>query len=277
MSRKRFTVKRILLLAGAFMLCGMFLTGVDDCEENYVGELPDFENESETAARSSAAGRDSRQSGEPAAGTDARPEQARPPAESAAGQSAQTARQSGQQPAEQTTRQSEQRPAEQPARQSGAQPPAAVPPASSGSRSAQQQAGSQQAGGPAQAAVASIAGKEWKLLELRKGTAVTVIDRGRLERDGFGDLFTINFGERVTGKAAPNRFVAPYQAGANNALAIQPPAGTLMASIYDPERIREEDYFQYLINVKSWKLVRNRLELYSSDSDGRETVLVYGN
>jgi heat shock protein HslJ len=114
-------------------------------------------------------------------------------------------------------------------------------------------------------------------MELRKGTVVTVLDRRKLESDGFGDLFTINFGERVTGKAAPNRFVAPYQAGANNALTIQPPAGTLMASIYDPERIREKDYFQYLINVKSWKLAQGRLELYSSDSGGREAVLVYGN
>jgi heat shock protein HslJ len=125
--------------------------------------------------------------------------------------------------------------------------------------------------------VSSISGKEWKLMELRKGNEVIVIDRGKLESDGFGDLFTINFGERVTGKAAPNQFMASYQAGDNNTLTLQAPAATLMASIYDPERIRERDYFQYLINVKSWGLVQGRLELYSSDSNGIETVLVYGN
>jgi heat shock protein HslJ len=129
---------------------------------------------------------------------------------------------------------------------------------------------------PSQEEISSIGGKEWKLIELRKGDKVTVIDRGKLESDGFGDFFTINFGERVTGKAAPNQFMAPYQTGADNAVTIQPPAGTLMASIYDPERIREKDYFQYLINVKSWKLVQGRLELYSSDPNGQETVLVYG-
>ncbi|MDR0584778.1 MAG: META domain-containing protein [Treponema sp.] len=120
-------------------------------------------------------------------------------------------------------------------------------------------------------------GKEWKLVELRKGNEVTVIDREKLESEGFGDIFTISFGEQVTGKAAPNRFTAPYQAGANNALTIQPPAATLMASVYDPERIHEKDYFEYLINIKSWKLAQDMLELYSSDSDGKETVLVYGN
>jgi heat shock protein HslJ len=132
------------------------------------------------------------------------------------------------------------------------------------------------ADGTTQADASSIGGKEWKLMELRKDNEVTVIDRKKLESDGFGDIFTISFGEQVTGKAAPNRFTAPYQAGANNALTIQAPAATLMASIYDPERIHEKDYFEYLINIKSWKLVQGMLELYSSDSDGKETVLVYG-
>lgn len=127
-----------------------------------------------------------------------------------------------------------------------------------------------------QADISSISGKEWKLVELRKGNEVIIIDRGKLESDGFGDLFTINFGERVTGKAAPNQFMAPYQAGDNNDLILQAPASTLMASVYDPERIREKDYFEYLVNVKSWELVQGRLELHSSDSSGTETVLVYG-
>jgi heat shock protein HslJ len=137
--------------------------------------------------------------------------------------------------------------------------------------------GADNCGGASGQEISSISGKEWKLTEFRKGNEVIVIDRGKLESDGFGDFFTINFGERITGKAAPNQFVAPYQAGDGNTVTIQPPAGTLMASIYDPERIREQDYFQYLVNVKSWKLVQDKLELYSSDSDGTETVLVYGN
>jgi heat shock protein HslJ len=120
-------------------------------------------------------------------------------------------------------------------------------------------------------------GKEWKLMELRKGNEVTIIDRKKLENDGFGDIFTINFGERVTGKAAPNRFIASYQTGTNNALTIQAPASTLMVSIYDPERIHEKDYFEYLINIKSWKLTQGMLELYSSDPNGEETILIYGN
>jgi heat shock protein HslJ len=129
----------------------------------------------------------------------------------------------------------------------------------------------------ASAALAAISGKDWKLSEIRKGNVVTVIDRKKLQSDGMGDIFTLNVGERLTGKGAPNRFTAGYQAGADNSITVTPPASTLMASIYDPERIREKDYFQYLTNAKRWRLNQGKLEIYSSDASGKETVLVYVN
>jgi heat shock protein HslJ len=277
MSKKHFNVKRALLLTGIFVLCGMILTSVDNCEEDYTTqyELPDFENDSEKAASGASVS-----SGQEPQRTRRQVEQGQQPTEQtqqSAGQSRQPEEQAKpveqtQPPAGQAQQSVEQ--ARQPPGQ--AQQPAVVAGNQPGSRSAQQQSGNQQAGGTAQAAVSSIGGKEWKLIELRKGSVVTVINRKKLDGDGFGDLFTINFGEKVTGKAAPNRFNAPYQAGANNALTIQPPVSTLMASIYDPERIHEQDYFEYLTNVKSWKLTQGRLELYSSDPYGKETVLVYG-
>jgi heat shock protein HslJ len=129
----------------------------------------------------------------------------------------------------------------------------------------------------AAALVKAVGGKSWKLSEVRKGNVATIVDRQKLENDGFGDLFTINFAERVSGKAAPNTFTAPYQVGANNSLKIYQPASTLMAPIYDPERIREKEYFQYLVNAKTWKLNGTKLEIATADADGKDATLVYGN
>ncbi|MDR1505736.1 MAG: META domain-containing protein [Treponema sp.] len=303
MIKKSFRVKKALLLASVFVLCGMMLTSVDGCEENYFDqyELPDFENDSEKAARASGQA----ESGRRVSRQQQQPRQQQPgvrqPSESQPrpGQGAQPG--SAQGTSRQTAPGAQASTGGTPSGQPGARQPSGnqsqtgqgaqgTQPGTSRQTSPGSQTGTpqgpqaipggtpaRQSGGTPQPAVRSIGGKDWKLTELRKGSMLTVLNREKLEADGFGDLFTINFGERITGKAAPNRFMAPYEAGANNALTIQPLAGTLMASIPDPERIRERDYFQYIGSIKSWKLVQGRLELYSSDSAGKEVVLVYGN
>ena len=299
--------KRFLLFSVVFVVCGIMLTSVDDCEEGYEGYYEEYaladsgqnisqsqgtqgSGQSGTTAKSQTTGG----TGTAATGsgqTAAQPAKTQPASTaSQSGQSGAAQPAKTQQPAStQTASSSGSQPAKtQPAStgsqsgQSGAAPAKTQQPASTASSSGSQPAstGSQasQSGqsGAAPAALSSISGKNWKLVEVRKDSRVIEINRQKLETDGFGDLFTIVFGDRISGRAAPNRFTAPYQAGANNALTIQQPASTMMAAIYDPERIHEKDYFQYLTGVKSWKLNQNRLELYSSDA-GKETVLVYGN
>ena len=299
--------KRFLLFSVVFVVCGIMLTSVDDCEEGYEGYYEEYaladsgqnisqsqgtqgSGQSGTTAKSQTTGG----TGTAATGsgqTAAQPAKTQPASTgSQSGQSGAAQPAKTQQPAStQTASSSGSQPAKtQPAStgsqsgQSGAAPAKTQQPASTASSSGSQPAstGSQasQSGqsGAAPVALSSISGKNWKLVEVRKDSRVIEINRQKLETDGFGDLFTIVFGDRISGRAAPNRFTAPYQAGANNALTIQQPASTMMAAIYDPERIHEKDYFQYLTGVKSWKLNQNRLELYSSDA-GKETVLVYGN
>jgi heat shock protein HslJ len=126
--------------------------------------------------------------------------------------------------------------------------------------------------------IAAIGGKEWKLVELKTSTKSFKIDRKKLEADGYGDLFTFSInGERVSGRAAPNRYTAGFKTGDNNALTILAPASTLMASIYDPQGIREREYFDYLIRVKRWSLNQGKLELHTADGEGKEAVLIYVN
>ena len=122
----------------------------------------------------------------------------------------------------------------------------------------------------------TITGKEWRLVELRFSERTVILNRNELSSD-MRDILTMNIdNNRVSGRGAPNRYFTSYRAEANNALTFQPIASTLMATIFfEPQRIREEEYFQYLSRVTRWNLNRNRLELFSTEANGRELVMVF--
>jgi heat shock protein HslJ len=284
---KNHSLKKALLLTVVFALCGLMLMSVENCDdaslEQYTRTTTTRRAVPKTKAKdASQTGQDSGQDvsagqGTAGAGSGSQTAAQDGSAASQSGQAAQGGSGAGSQDAGSQSGQGGSAGDSGSGTGSGAN--ASQGQASSGTGSGTEGTAATGTGatGSTAAIVNAIGGKEWKLAELRKGNVSTVIDRKKLESDGFGDLFTINFADRVSGKGAPNRFSAPYQVGANNALTISQPVSTLMAAIYDPERIREKEYFQYLINVKSWKLNSNKLELYTSDSAGKETVLVYGN
>ncbi|MDR2210836.1 MAG: META domain-containing protein [Spirochaetaceae bacterium] len=249
---------------GILLVCGFVLTSVDDCESGYLMEqeqntrlakaeqerAAQLERERALRAEREQAARTEGQSGRQAAGAT----EGSGSAENRGGGSSGQGASSGTSASSGTAARSG-----SPAAGSGAAVTGSGAAAESGD-------------------ISALRGKNWKLSELRFSNRIVVIDRNKLNADGMGDLFTLTVDDgRVSGKAAPNRYTAPYQAGANNSLTINPPAGTLMASVYDPERLREQEYFQYLIRVKSWKINQGRLELYTTDANNREAVLVYVN
>ncbi|GHV14849.1 hypothetical protein FACS189491_11590 [Spirochaetia bacterium] len=119
-------------------------------------------------------------------------------------------------------------------------------------------------------------GKEWKLLEIRISSEDIIFDRGELLSEGFGDVFTLKFeDDRVAGMAAPNRYFAPYELGQGQDLVIKNIAGTLMAPIREPEKLKEHGYFVYLQNTYRWNINKGNLELSTKGEDGREAVLVF--
>jgi heat shock protein HslJ len=126
-------------------------------------------------------------------------------------------------------------------------------------------------------AFTEVQGKEWKLAEIRTGSGEIIFDRGGLISEGFGDnLFTLKFeDDRIGGMAAPNRYFAPYELGQGQDLAIKNIAGTLMAPIREPEKLKEHEYFAYLQNTYRWNIGKGNLELFTKGGDGREAVLVY--
>ncbi|MDR0494746.1 MAG: META domain-containing protein [Treponema sp.] len=121
-----------------------------------------------------------------------------------------------------------------------------------------------------------VQGRDWDLVEIRTGEESVQFDRGQLEEEGFDDIFTLRFdAERVNGIGAPNRFFAPYTLAEKQGITIKTIAATLMASIREPEKLKERDYFVYLQNAVKWNIAGGSLELYSKTEDGSEIVLVF--
>jgi heat shock protein HslJ len=122
----------------------------------------------------------------------------------------------------------------------------------------------------------TVQDKEWRLVEVRVQPEGIRFDRQKLTDEGFGDIFIIQFDkDRLNGKGAPNRYMGPYEVGEKQSIKIGNVAGTLMAPIREPERLKEREYFNYLANVYKWDLNGENLELHTKSDDGREVVLVY--
>jgi heat shock protein HslJ len=122
-----------------------------------------------------------------------------------------------------------------------------------------------------------VSGKEWKLIEVRVQPENIRFDRSTLIAEGFGEIFTLNFDvERISGMAAPNRYFAPYELGASQAISVKNVAGTLMAPLREPEKLKEKEFFNYLHNAYKWNLNKEgRFELLTKGDDGGEAVLVF--
>ena len=125
---------------------------------------------------------------------------------------------------------------------------------------------------------ADVVNKDWKLIEVHIASKDIGFDRGVLEEEGFGEIFTLRFDgseQRVNGVAAPNRYFAPYTVADKQEISISTMAGTLMAALHAPEKLKEQDYFTYLQNTYKWNLADGKLELYTKTEDGAEAVLFY--
>jgi heat shock protein HslJ len=126
-----------------------------------------------------------------------------------------------------------------------------------------------------------VAGKEWILEELKSDGKTIRMDRQALEAINLVGAYTISFQERdsgggqVAGMGAPNRYIGPYTVGSNRALSLGNMASTMMMAIREPEGLREVEYYGFLSKVTRWDLREGKLELYSSNANGTEAVLIF--
>ena len=125
------------------------------------------------------------------------------------------------------------------------------------------------------ASPSTLEGHEWKLIDVYINSVNTMFNRSSLPAE-LGNSFTLNFNtELVSGVGAPNRYSAPYTLGDNQTISIMVMRSTLMATFLEPENLTEHDFFTYMQNSYSWKLVNNNLELLSKTRDGGEVRLVF--
>jgi heat shock protein HslJ len=137
-------------------------------------------------------------------------------------------------------------------------------------------AGNTKAGGKSQGSdVVDIRDKEWKLIEVWVDGKTTNYNRKDLEAQKIPEFFNLKFdGENLSGVAAPNRYSAPYTVDGKKIKAM-PARATLMAAIWQPENLKEHDYFLYIQNISEWAIVGGKLELTSKTEDGRPVKLVF--
>jgi heat shock protein HslJ len=121
-----------------------------------------------------------------------------------------------------------------------------------------------------------IRDKDWNLKEVQLKSGNIIIDRNKTAELGMGIIYTLRFEVgRVGGTGAPNLFNGPYTLTDKQGITIGNMAATLMAPLFEPEGLKEQEYFSYLHNTTKWNIVDGNLELHTKGNDGAEAVLVF--
>ncbi|MCL2214310.1 MAG: META domain-containing protein [Treponema sp.] len=99
---------------------------------------------------------------------------------------------------------------------------------------------------------------------------------GRTSRINLDNYFTLYLdAQNISGYGAPNRYSAPYTIGENQTISILPMRSTMMAALFEPENLKEHDFFNYVQKSTAWQVVNEKLEFYSKTDDGRDVRLVF--
>jgi len=117
--------------------------------------------------------------------------------------------------------------------------------------------------------------KEWKLIEVWIDSKNINFDRKELVNHKANHIFTLKIdAENISGTGAPNRYSAPYTVSGKD-VSVKPVRATQMASLWQPEKLKEFDFFTYMQNISAWGVNNGKLELTSKTEDGRAVKLVF--
>lgn len=123
--------------------------------------------------------------------------------------------------------------------------------------------------------VTEFKGKDWKLVEVWIDNKNIDFNRKDLANEKAGDIFTLKFDEEnISGIGAPNRYSAPYTLDGKD-IEVMPLRSTMMASLWQPEKLKEHEFFIYVQNISSWAIVNGKLEFSSKTEDGRTVKMVF--
>ena len=125
---------------------------------------------------------------------------------------------------------------------------------------------------------ADITAKEWKLMEVYIDGVNTNFNRDSQPESFSRDIFSLKMEDgTISGMGAPNRYSGRYTLNENQGISITPLASTMMASLFEPENLREFEYFSYIQSTHSWSIINNgsNLELLSVTNDGKPVRMVF--
>lgn len=122
----------------------------------------------------------------------------------------------------------------------------------------------------------SIKNRRWQLIEIRINYGLIALDRQQMAYNNLNDVYIIQFtDDGVTGKAAPNRYFAPYEKREGKNITIRQIVGTLMTSNINVGGLMENEYYWYLQRITRFNVNNGYLELYATPSANEEIVLRY--
>jgi len=120
-----------------------------------------------------------------------------------------------------------------------------------------------------------IIGKNMRLIEVYIGGRNINFSRNSLPQV-LADAYIIKFDERVvSGMAAPNRFTAPYTLSASNHISIAQMATTMMASLIEPENLKEQEFIIYMQNAWAWMDENGKFVLLCNTATGQEVRMLF--
>jgi heat shock protein HslJ len=128
------------------------------------------------------------------------------------------------------------------------------------------------------AAYSDIQGRIWLLSEVRINSGKMELDRAKMAKEDKGDMYVLQLtDEGINGKAAPNRYFAPFEMREGHEYRLGPIAGTLMASIVPINigGLMENEYYWYLQRTTHWEAAEQTLELTARPSPDEEIILRY--
>ncbi|ACC98555.1 Heat shock protein [Elusimicrobium minutum Pei191] len=121
-----------------------------------------------------------------------------------------------------------------------------------------------------------VKGTIWQLSQVKTAGKVT-FDHANLKQDEyFRDIYTLQFSEdRVSGKAAPNRYFGPFTLGEKNEISFKHFGSTMMMGIKTPEGLAEHEYFQLMSKVYQWSYSKGQLFLYAKNNNDEKVLLIF--
>ena len=123
-------------------------------------------------------------------------------------------------------------------------------------------------------------GREWKLIELHIDSVFgreVFFDRNSLVNEGDGEIYTLSFnGQTISGTGAPNRYSTPYTLGSGQSVTVMPIASTLMAPLFQVEKLPEHQFYGYMQNIYEWRSENGNLVFLTKTEDDRDVRMVFG-